>query len=167
MSRQQTGAAGVRCRYSPILRGLLKLQNICKVVAGHPCSRAFFARPTAHASGDRPAMYPVRPGRGRADDVARALRAHFASFASHLRARDAQACRPMGSILSRKEPSDQPGTIQLEWEPGVGRYQIVMPSYVLPVRGGIIECEALRTEFPCGSSVTETFDALRSLATSP
>ena len=55
----------------------------------------------------------------------------------------------------------------LEWEPSVGRYQIFMPSYVLPVRGGIIECEALRTEFPCGSSVTETFDALRSLATQP
>ena len=55
----------------------------------------------------------------------------------------------------------------LEWEPSVGRYQILMPSYVLPVQGGIIECEALRTEFPCGSSVTETLDALRSLATQP
>lgn len=56
----------------------------------------------------------------------------------------------------------------LQWEPTVDRYQIFSPHYVLPVRGGIVECDQLRGGFPCGSFVTDALAALRaSLAGQP
>jgi hypothetical protein len=51
----------------------------------------------------------------------------------------------------------------LAWEPSIGRYRVLMPGYLVPVRSGWVEWDRLPTiGIPQGSPVSDVIEALRS-----